>query len=156
MSAGSGHRWRFSKDEAELRSMKMENVICRVGFKGPFAEWEHGARLTEQRCDILGGHKLKFMATGFPTHCCWIPPGPGTCDEWEVPLSYAESWDKMSITSDPGYPIWSRNRDGPSMVLYLYGTDEAELSISSLALHINQDFFFCLWRFVKVNVTNTS
>lgn len=43
------------------------------------------------------------------------------------------------------------------MIQHLYGTDKAELSTSSLALHINQDLlFFFLLRCVKVNGTNTS
>lgn len=73
-----GHPWRFSKDGAELRSMKMENVICHVGFKGPFAKREHATRLTERRCDNLGGHELKVPGAAFPTHSCPTPPGRST------------------------------------------------------------------------------
>lgn len=81
MSPCSRHQWRFNKDRAELKSLKMENVICHVRFKGLIAKWEHGAWLTEQWYDILGGHQRIFTDTAFPACCCLTPLGPGACAE---------------------------------------------------------------------------
>lgn len=138
MSPRSGHQWRFSKDRAELKSMKMENVICHVRFKGLFAKWKHGAWLTEWQCDIPGWHQSIFMDTAFPACCCLTPLGPGACAE-HIMLSPGK---KSPSTSGPAYPPWSSKRKKPSTVKHLNGTDQVKLYIGSLALHTKLRIFF--------------
>lgn len=73
----------------------MENVICHVRFKGPFAKWEHTARLTERQCDNLQGCEQKTPGAALSACCCPTPQLPAHTEQ-EAP-HHAGSWDTTCI-----------------------------------------------------------